>query len=536
MVIYYFIEDYMDLNNNNLVVYQYTLTSSTEVVDTVLKLKDIQNRKILIHIISVIHNTVLVHKLEKELKKMFPEASMVFLKTKDKTKTTLKLFALNDSLSDNSLSDEVLNELSDKLISSDEALKESKTNILQRYFTDHLTNLPNVYQLRKDLHDNDEAGLIFIKIDNFSTINNFYGFVVGDFVIEKVGEYLKNKMTKHTVYRHAGAEFVILLEKNLSFYEHKVFLEKLYDDVRNLSIEYQDIKIYIELTLASCANTTHKDIFSKVSMALKYASEKNLPFWIYEDRMKFENEYEKNLQISSVVRYAVEHSKIVPYFQPIVDNKSMKVTKYECLARLIDENDNVISPNLFIDVAKKIKVYNLVTKTIIDKSFKAFETNDYEFNINLSIEDIMSSDIFEFIVEKLKNSNISNRVTFELLESEAIQDFKKVDRFIKEVKRYGAKVAIDDFGHGYSNFSYITNINVDYIKIDGSLISDIDTNTNSYMVVESIVDFAKKIGIKSVAEYVHSSTVMDKVKELGIDYSQGFYIDKPSINLSVNFK
>ncbi len=524
----------MGAEDNNLELYHYELKSSNEVLDLVQKVKDIGGGGVLIHIISVIHNTVLVHKLESELKKLFPKAKIVLLKTKDKTKTTLKIYSLKKLNDDEDLESEVIKKLNERLFNSDSALKDSNVNLFKRYFTDNLTHLPNIYQLRKDLEDNDNAGLIFIKIDNFTTINNFYGFVVGDFVIEKVAEYLKNKMSEYVLYRHAGAEFVVLLENNMSFYEMKEYLSKLYEDVRNLSVEYQDIKIFIELTLASCSNTTTNEIFSKVSMALKYASEKNLPFWIYEDRMHFQNDYEKNLQISSVVRYAVEHSKIVPYFQSIVDNKTMKVCKFECLARLIDENDNVISPNLFISVAKRIKVYNLVTKTIIDKSFKAFEDNEYEFNINLSIEDIMSSDIFEFIINKLKNSKVSPRVTFELLESEAIEDFKKIGRFIKEVKRYGAKVAIDDFGHGYSNFSYITKMDVDYIKIDGSLISDIDVNNNSYMVVESIVDFAKKFGIKSVAEYVHSSTVMDKVKELGIDYSQGYYIDMPSLNLSID--
>jgi EAL domain-containing protein (putative c-di-GMP-specific phosphodiesterase class I) len=144
----------------------------------------------------------------------------------------------------------------------------------------------------------------------------------------------------------------------------------------------------------------------------------------------------------------------------------------------------------------------------------------------------MNSEIFEFIINKLKHSSVSNRVTFELLESEAIQDFQKVERFINEVKRYGAKIAIDDFGSGYSNFSYLTKIKVDYIKIDGSLIAHIDTDMNSLLVVETIVSFAKKLGVATIAEFVHSSTVLDKVKELGIDYSQGFYIDEPSVKRS----
>lgn len=520
--------------SNNLEVYRHVLTSSIEVLGVISEVEHIEAENILIHITSVIHNTVLIHKLVGQLKRIFPDVSIVFLKNKSK-ETTLNIYKIKEKTSEYRLSDEIIDELNNKLVFSTKSLKNSRTNQLRTYFTDHLTNLPNVYQLRKDLLDNNEAGVIFIRIDNFATINNFYGFVIGDYVIEKIGEYFRDNNKENKVYRHAGAEFVILLENNMPFYEMKEHLSNMYEEVRNLYIDYQGIKIFVDITLASSSNTTHEDMFSKVSMALKYASDNNLPFWIYEDRMHFENDYEKNLKISNVVRYAVENSKIIPYFQPIVDNKTMKITKFECLARLIDEEGNVISPNLFISIAKKIKVYNLVTKIIIDKSFEAFADNDYEFNINLSIEDIMNSEIFDFIIEKLKNSDISSRVTFELLESEAIEDFNKVDRFIKEVKRYGAKIAIDDFGEGYSNFSYVAKIDIDYLKIDGSLISDIDTNKNSYMVVESIVHFAKKFEIKTVAEYVHCSTVMDKVKELGIDYSQGFFIDKPSLDLDSNF-
>ena len=298
-----------------------------------------------------------------------------------------------------------------------------------------------------------------------------------------------------------------------------------------MKIKYQDSIITVNLTLASSRSDTNENIFSKVSMALKYAKDNNLAFWIYEDSMKFENEYEQNLSISNKVRYAIENSKIIPYFQPMIDNKTGKIYKYECLARLLDKNDNVISPNLFIPISKKIKVYNLVTKTIIEKSFKAFEDNNFEFSINLSIDDVMNNDIYKFIINKLQKSSISKRVIFEIVESEAILDFVHILKFINEVKRYGAKIAIDDFGDGYSNFSYLIKMNVDFIKIDGSLIKDIDVNKNSYLVVETIVDFANKLGIKTIAEFVHSSTVMDKVKEIGIDYSQGFYIDEPKVHI-----
>ena len=408
-------------------------------------------------------------------------------------------------------------------------IKECKRNLLSRYFTDHLTHLPNLYQLRKDLADNDNAGLIVINIDNFKTINNYYGFIVGDYVIEQVALYLLKTMHDKKVYRLSSVEFALVLDESLGFYDLKNYLTHIYNDIKNLTVQYQNINIYIDLTLASCSNSSNADIFSKVAMALKYAEEKHLPFWIYEDRMQFENEYELNLKNSATVREAIDNFRIVPYFQPIVDNRTRKIAKYECLARLIDENENIIAPAVFIPIAKRLKVYSEVTKVIINKSFEAFENSEYEFTINLSMEDIMSSRIFEFIINKFKNSTASQRVTFELLESEAIQDFKRMQRFITEVKRHGAKIAIDDFGSGYSNFAYLTQISVDYIKIDGSLIKKIDVDKNSLLVVETIVEFTKKLHIQTIAEFVHSSTVQNRVKELGIDFSQGFYIDAPSV-------
>ncbi len=522
----------MNIISNSLEINDFVLSSSSDIDEVIYNIKNLKTDNLLIHIVSFIHNTVLVQNLKKELLNIFPDAKLILLKHSDKTKTALTIFNLKDDVDVDTLSDEILKELHLDSDSKDISIKEYRNQLFSRYFTDHLTNLPNVYQLRKDLQENEDFGLVILNIDNFQTINNFYGFIVGDYIIEEVGKYLKNTITQNTIYKLSGDEFALILDENLGFYDLKDYLTNLYEKVNNILIKYQDIKIYIDITLASSANKDSDQIFSKVSMALKYAKSKNLPFWIYEDRMKFEDEYERNIQLSSIVRDAVENSRIIPYYQAIVDNETLEILKYECLARLIDHNGKILSPILFIPISKKIKVYTSVTKTIINKSFDMFEDSKFEFNINLSIEDIMCTDIFQFIIDKLKTSKAANRVTFELLESEAIQDFKKIERFISEIRRYGAKIAIDDFGSGYSNFSYLTKISPDYIKIDGELIKNIDIDNTSLLVVQTIVDFAKKLGMKTIAEYVHSSIVMDTVKELGIDYSQGFYFDEPSIDVT----
>jgi len=520
----------MDDKKKYLDIYNFTLTSSSEVGSTVREILRIDTQSLLIHISSYMHNTVLVQNLKLELEKNLPDVKIVMFKHLDKTSTFVVVYELDASIEIQRFSDEALREIQLKNSSINDSLKNCKKQLIGRYFTDNLTSFPNLYQLRKDLQDNDGYGLVTIAIDDFGIINNFYGFMVGDYMIEQVGNYLIKHINKK-IYRVSGTEFTLFLDENLPFYDLKDYLSKLYEKIRNMTIIYQNNEINVSFTIASCVNLNQENLFSKISMALKYAKDNRLPFWIYEDRMKFENEYEKNLSISNVVRLAIEENKIVPYFQPIIDNKTQEIKKYECLARLIDEDGNIISPALFLPIAKQIKVYNFITKSIIDKSFEVFEATDFEFSINLSMEDIMNSDMFKFILNKLKHSSASNRVIFEIVESEAIQDFNKISRFINEIKRYGAKIAIDNFGDGYSNFAYLTKMSVDFIKIDGSLIKDIDTNRDSFLVVETIVDFANKLGIKTIAEFVHSSTVMDKVIELEIDFSQGYYIDKPCISI-----
>ena len=140
----------------------------------------------------------------------------------------------------------------------------------------------------------------------------------------------------------------------------------------------------------------------------------------------------------------------------------------------------------------------------------------------------MNSDSMKELLEYLiVTYNAEGRVTFEILENEGIQDYQVIEEFINYFRKYGVKIAIDDFGSGYSNFKIIMSINPDYIKFDGSLIKNIDTDSYSYLIVKNLVKFAKELNIKTIAEFVHSKEVFDTCNYLGVDYFQGFYISKP---------
>lgn len=164
---------------------------------------------------------------------------------------------------------------------------------------------------------------------------------------------------------------------------------------------------------------------------------------------------------------------------------------------------------------------------MVKQSFELFKDKHAHFSINLSVLDILEPRTTTYIFEMLKQYGIGERVIFEIVESESIDNFESIVAFIDKVKSYGCKIAIDDFGTGYSNFEYLIKLRADYLKIDGSLIKNLDKDKNALLVVSTIVEFSKKLGMKTVAEFVENREIFDIVRELGVDYSQGYYFSEP---------
>ena len=199
--------------------------------------------------------------------------------------------------------------------------------------------------------------------------------------------------------------------------------------------------------------------------------------------------------------------------------------------RIKKEDGSYYLPHEFLHVAKHSKLYSKLSMSLIQKAFETFQISSSGFSINLSYLDMTNIVTTTFIIEKLEEFNVGPWVIFEILESDGIENYDAVSKFIEKVKSYGAKIAIDDFGAGYSNFERLAELRVDFIKIDGSLIRNIDKNDEMKIIVRTIVSFAKELGIKTIAEYVHSQSVLECVKEIGIDCAQGFHIGKPSPKL-----
>ncbi|KLE04110.1 bifunctional diguanylate cyclase/phosphodiesterase [Aliarcobacter butzleri] len=402
-----------------------------------------------------------------------------------------------------------------------------KTEELKRNLgLDFLTNIGNRYKLIEDVSKSVNPCISILDIVSFSDVNDFFGYKTGDNVLKIVARKIEKLLIdkeNYKVYRDHSDTFCIVAENE----DRDKFIKNIDEIAKTIAkvpIVIKSRELYVQLSYVFSFES--KENLLETANIIKRYSQANKNIIVYDKALELEKDYEKNIFWTLKIKKALDEDKIVPYFQPIYNLKTNKIEKYEALVRLIDGN-NVISPYYFLDISKKSKQYLQLTKTMIQKTFDYFKDKDFEFSINLTFEDIKSEYISSFIIELLKEYKIGHRVVFEIVESEEIDNFRKINEFFVTIREYGCKIAIDDFGSGYSNFEYLAKLNVDYIKIDGSLIKDILINKSSQNIVSMLVNFAKGQKVKTIAEFVSNKDILNKVRELGIDYVQGYYIKEP---------
>lgn len=403
-------------------------------------------------------------------------------------------------------------------------------SLQQQFYTDSLTGLPNRRKVFEVVGRCESCTMAILNIDDFNQLNDFYGSAIGDLVLIKVARKIEPLLDeRYTLYRLGGDEYALIKEDTEEVEEFERILAHLLKKLEEPFVVEGGQDISLNLTAGAAIGC--EDILIKSNIALKNAKKSKKDYLFYEEGMFVAEEYENNIRWTHILKEAIKENRLTTFFQPIVNNKTGKIEKYETLIRMIDKEGAIISPYFFLDIAKRSKLYPHLTRTVINNAFEVFEKSPHDFSINLSVNDILDPQTAEYLKKKVASSPASSRVVFELLESEGIENYSDVIDFITYVKQYGCKIAVDDFGTGYSNFEYLLEMKVDYIKIDAAMIKNIDRAKNSELVTETIVDFAKKLGIKTIAEFVHSKEVYEKVKTIGVDYSQGYYFGKPESTL-----
>ncbi|RBQ29130.1 sensor domain-containing protein [Aliarcobacter vitoriensis] len=405
-------------------------------------------------------------------------------------------------------------------ITEETILKEKNNHLM--YF-DQLTSLPNRQKIIIDILEKNPTSCIIFNIDDFKEVNDFFGTQNADQILKDVAQRFIDY--KYDTYRIDGDEFAVLFFDDKSLENLKKEAQNILNllDEKPFYIEDKEILIGFSVGIAK----SNDNLLTKADIAVNNAKTSDNHICIYDENHNIEEKYKENIELAAEIKDAILENRIVCYYQPLLNIENGEIYSYESLVRMIDKKGNLISPLKFLKFSKKIRLYSSITKKVVEEACKTFQDRDENFSINLSIDDIKDSQTVDFILKTIKKTKTAPKVTFEILESEGIENYNEVITFINKIKKLGARIAIDDFGTGYSNFEHILRLDVDYIKIDGSLIKNIVEDDKHRLIVETIVSFAKRIGIKTVAEFVSDDEILKTIKNIGITCAQGFHIGKP---------
>ena len=367
------------------------------------------------------------------------------------------------------------------------------------------------------------SSFLFINIKNFKVINEIYSSYIGDKILQEISQKLKKYYPEEKLYRIYGDRFAIAFKKEKLDQIFKIFKEKI---DQNLLIYNKKTKEYVQPNLdfqILFFENYVDEILEKANASFK-KSNKEISYFSkdIEPILKEEIEYFK------ILLHALENENVIPYFQRVVEKNSAKTIYFEALMRIAYE-EKIFTPVKFIEIAKEKGLYKKLNSIMIKKSIKSAKKLSKKISINIDIYDVLQKDFIENIKKIIEENKIApSLIQFEILETENIYEyFNEVKIFIEKIKKIGCSVALDDFGKGYSNFSSIVDLNIDSIKVDMSLVKNIDKDKKSFSILQAICEFATLLNIKTTAEGVGNKNIYEKISKLNIDYIQGFFIDKP---------
>lgn len=433
------------------------------------------------------------------------------------------------------LDDSIGRELYVVTLSDVNQLVQIKEQLKNQLYLNTLTGLPNRFRLNRD-SKKGHNGILLINIDGFQEVNNFFGHKTGDQILIETGSQIIRKLndleTELQVYHIGGDEFALLLPAEMDLSTIRNLCDALQDSFRMItqvpdSTLSTALGITIGVVLPGTALPAEMELINAADTALKEARRKRAGIHIFQNIGEKHVENELNLRRAMVLKEAVSENRIIPLFQPILNLKTGDIDKYESLVRIRTRDGKMVPPSEFLGVARTTRMYSEITRRMFNESCLAFEDRTEQFSINLTMDDINNPDLTRYMKMALRMGDLGKRTVFEIVESQGIDNFELINHFIAEFKELGVRFAIDDFGSGFSNYEYLLKLNVDYLKVDSSLIRNVDRDRNALLIVASILDFAHSLEIETIAEFVHSEEVMKTITSLGFDYAQGFFIGEP---------
>ncbi|HXL98979.1 MAG TPA: GGDEF and EAL domain-containing protein [Rhizomicrobium sp.] len=420
--------------------------------------------------------------------------------------------------------------------------KREAQRLIYQAMRDELTGHLNRTSLREALSlaiekakaEERSCAYLVASIDRLAMINDTYGFGAADEVIVAVGERLSGVLRDSDVIgRTAGNKLGVILG-NCSEREIALVGERLRAAVRGEVIETRAGTVSATISVGSVWLPEHAASSQEAMLRAEEALERARSagrdgFAAYIKSPQRESARLRLMAVADEVVEALNEDRLVFAYQPIVEAKSKKVAHHECLLRMLRRDGMVMTAGHFIPAAEQLGLVRLVDRHALEMTIAQLHDHPH-VTLAVNVSGTTAGDpswLQSFVNYVRANQHVAERVIVELTETAALHDFEESTRFISKLREMGCRVAIDDFGAGYTSFRNLQMLHVDMVKIDGTFVKDLSSSPDNQIFVRTLVDLAKNFNLKTVAEWVGSDADAALLEGFGVDYFQGFHFGEP---------
>ncbi|MBI3569799.1 MAG: EAL domain-containing protein [Gammaproteobacteria bacterium] len=445
--------------------------------------------------------------------------------------------------------------IGDALNTTIRAIRDRDETLRKMAESDPLTGLVNrsyfVRELEKEielaLHDTVESAVFFIDLDQFKYVNDTLGHAAGDKLLIRVAELLKSRVRdKDVVSRFGGDEFTVLA-RNVSADGAEELAKSFNQILRDMRLvegeKVFSVNCSIGIAMIGHGGHTAEEILSHADMACFHAkSHGRNRYHMYQEEGGSKKEMAMDIGWFQHIKQIIEQDRFRLVYQPIVNVTNPDMENYEVLLRMPGPDGELVLPSIFLPVAQRFGLMTDIDRWAIIHALKALADfrasgRNIVLSINLSGQSLEDTSILQLIKDHLAQNHLPpSSVIFEITEQSAMRYLDKAQRLIQGLVDIGCRFALDDFGTGFSSFSYLKQLPVDFIKIDGSFIKNMAQNSMDETMVHSIVQIARSLGKQTVAEFVPDEKTVDMLKKSGVDYMQGYYVGMPAEKLPVTLR
>lgn len=379
------------------------------------------------------------------------------------------------------------------------------------------------------------SALFYIDIDRFKVLNDAAGHEAGDALLIKISNILRGLFSVNDILVRIGSDEFAVLIHDTELSEALAKAERLRSLIDEDHGHEYHLSVSIGMQLITEESVTSVEVLAQANQACYTAKKRGRNrVHLYSDDDREMHTLRHTVQWAPRIRTALKQENFLLVFQPIYSVSNRKVNHYECLLRMKDEDGTIHYPNDFIPVAEAMGLIQQIDLWVVDHALDLMKTlpDDVSIAINLSGNIFIDQQLYPLVEAKIAQIGVDPaRIVFEITETSAISNFDGTKAMVVRLRTLGCRFALDDFGAGFSSYSYLKHFPVDMVKIDGDFIRDLDDDPVDQLLVKSMIDIAHSLGKKIVAEFVENQSTMDLLESYGVDYIQGYLVGKPQLDL-----